>query len=227
MKLEKITNSELRAKQAGLLSNMKGLRHGVNDLMGSDMFVKKFEDGVQNAVLTVDGKEYPVYVTKNTICADGSIEITDDIFDEENYLALTSDDEILWLALIQKLNKELEMAKQELDKVNREKEQLIDHIQKLKVQVHSTYGAEPYKNESNNTDGLLEVISRNKYLEEINNGLTEALREANKKCTEYVHQIDKDDDLIIKLGEKLEKKNNENDKYKELFRRIMEVINEE
>lgn len=210
MKLEKITNSELRANQTGLITNMKSLRHTVDDLMGSEMFVKKFEDGAQNAVLTVDGKEYPVYITKNTICADGSIEITDDIFDEENYLGLTSDDEMLWLALVQKLSKQLEMAKEEINK-------LRDHLQKLKIQVHSTYGAEPCK---------LEPSDRNKYLEEINKGLTEALREANKKCTEYVHQIDKDDDLIIKLGEKLEKKNNENDKYKELLRKIMEVINE-
>lgn len=220
MKLEKITNLELRVNQAGLITNMKSLKHTVDDLMCSEMFVKKFEDGAQNAVLTVDGKEYPVYITKNTICADGAVEITDDIFDEQNYLGLTSDDEILWLALVQKLSKQLEMA-------NQENNQLRDHLQKLKMQVHSTYGAEPYKIESSNTDGLIASISRNKYLEEINKGLTEALRKANKKCTEYGHQIDKDDDLIIKLGEKLEKKNNENDKYKELFRKIKEVVNEE
>ena len=163
--LETVKNVDLKAHKEELLKNMRMLRHTVADMLGSNSFLKGIEPGAQNGIIGINGETFPVYITANTLAADGLPEITDDIFDEENYLSLISDDDLLWYALVEHLNHQVELLQK--DNADYEKD-LITANEEI----------------DNLTCKLAEAIkAQNEY--------EEALKEANKKCTEYVKENDK------------------------------------
>jgi len=138
--IKKVTNVELKENKEKLLNSMRILMHTAKGIFESTPFRDKdiaVGTGCHNLVIEAGGDTYPVFYTPDTMFADGTVAITDDIYDEENYLLLSDDDDMLWLSLVMQL----------------------DTL---------------YKDEC-----------------EHSNGLDEALKEANKKCTEYVKEIDK------------------------------------
>jgi chromosome segregation ATPase len=138
--IKKVTNVELKENKEKLLNSMRILMHTAKGVFESTPFRDKdiaVGTGCHNLVIEAGGDTYPVFYTPDTMFADGTVAITDDIYDEENYLLLSDDDDMLWLSLVMQL----------------------DTL---------------YKDEC-----------------ERSNGLDEALKEANKKCTEYVKEIDK------------------------------------
>lgn len=137
--IDLIKNEELKIKQEDLLKNMKMLRHTVADMLGSNSFLKGLKPGAQNGVITVYGEQFPIYVSSSTLAADGLSEITDDIYDEENYLSLVSDDDLMWYALVEHLGTKMENLwkenKELIDEKNQLKEKLTaanDEINELK-----------------------------------------------------------------------------------------------
>lgn len=123
--IDLIKNEELKIKQEDLLKNMKMLRHTVADMLGSNSFLKGLKPGAHNGIIGIDGETFPVYITANTLVADVLPEITDDIYDEENYLSLVSDDDLMWYALVEHLGTKME-------NLWKENEELKDENEKLK-----------------------------------------------------------------------------------------------
>lgn len=133
--IDKIKNEELKIKQDDLLKNMKMLRQSVSEKLDSNSFLKSLEPGAQNGIIGIDGETFPVYITANTLAADGLPEITDDIYDEDNYLSLVSDDDLMWYALVEhlavkmeNLYKENESIKEELTAADNEIEGLEESL---------------------------------------------------------------------------------------------------
>ena len=133
--IDTIGNAELKNKEEDLLKNMKMLRHTVANMLGSKSFLKGFAPGAQNGIIGIDGETFPVYITANTLAADGLPEITDDIYDEDNYLSLVSDDDLMWYALVEhlavkmeNLYKENESIKEELNAADNEIEGLEESL---------------------------------------------------------------------------------------------------
>lgn len=126
--IDLIKNEELKIKQEDLLKNMKMLRHTVADMLGSNSFLKGLKPGAQNGIIGIDGETFPVYITANTLAADGLPEITDDIYDEENYLSLISDDDLMWYALVEHLGTKMENLWKENKELMDEKNQLKEDL---------------------------------------------------------------------------------------------------
>jgi chromosome segregation ATPase len=163
--IETIKNAELKENKETLLKNMKMLRHTVADMLGSKSFLKGLTPGAQNGVITVYGEQFPIYITANTLAADGLPEITEDIYDEENYLSLISDDDLLWYALVEHLAHQADLLQEDNNKYSDELVAANEEMDKLNCKLAD------------------EIKARQ--------GYEESLKEANKKCTEYVKEIDK------------------------------------
>ena len=162
--IETIGNADLKNRQEELLKNMKMLRHTIADMLGSKSFFQGLEPGAQNGVITVNGEQFPVYVTANTLGADGLL-ISDDIYDEENYLSLISDDDLFWYALVEHIAHQADLLQEDNNKYNDDLVAVNEEMDKLNCKIAE------------------EIKARQ--------GYEESLKEANKKCTEYVKEIDK------------------------------------
>ena len=126
--IETVKNADLKENKEKLIKNMKMLRHCVADMLGSKSFLKDINPGAQNGIIGIDGETFPVYITANTLAADGLPEITDDIYDEENYLSLVSDDDLMWYALVEHLGTKMENLWKENEELKDEKNQLKEEL---------------------------------------------------------------------------------------------------
>ena len=181
--IDTIKNEELKNRQEELLKNMKMLRHTVADMLGSKSFLRGLAPGAQNGIIGIDGETFPVYITANTLAADGLPEITDDIYDEENYLSLVSDDDLMWYALVEHLATKME----NLWKENKE---LMDEKNQLREELTAA---------DNEIEGLEES------LREANKKCTEYARDIDKLEVDNKRLSERVKTLVIEKNGKLEK----------------------
>ena len=73
--IDTIGNAELKNKEEDLLKNMKMLRHTVTDMFGSKSFFKGLIPEPHNGVITVNGEQFPVYISGNTLSVDSHPDI--------------------------------------------------------------------------------------------------------------------------------------------------------
>lgn len=132
------------------------------------------------------GEQFPVYISSATIAADGLPDITDDIYDGDNYLSLISDDDIMWYALVEHLAHQAELLQEDNNKYNDDLVAANEEMDKLNCKLADEIKARQGYEESLNQ--LREELTAAD--NEINE-LEETLREVNKKCSEYVSDIDK------------------------------------
>ena len=184
--IETIKNADLKNRQEELLKNMKMLRHTVADMFGSKSFLKDIDPGAQNGVITVYGEQFPIYVTSATLAADGLPEITDDIYDEDNYLSLISDDDLFWYALVEHIAHQADLLQEDNNKYSDELVDANEEIDKLNCKL-----AEEIKARQGYEESLKQIREELTAADNEIEGLEESLREANKKCTEYVNDINK------------------------------------
>lgn len=215
--IDTIKDEELKIKQEDLLKNMKLLRHTVTDMFGPKSFFKGLIPEPHNGVITVNGEQFPVYISANTLSVDSHPDITDDIFDTENYLSLLTDDDLMWYALVEHLAHQVELLQEDNNKYNDDLVKANEEIDNLNCKVAEEIKARRAYEESLN-QLREELTAADNEIE----GLEESLREANKKCTEYVNDIGKletdnnrlservrtlvcekcnDEDLPLKFGE--------------------------
>ena len=188
--IDTIGNAELKNKEEDLLKNMKMLRHTVADMLGSKSFLRGLAPGVQNGIIGIDGETFPVYITANTLAADGLPEITDDIYDEDNYLSLTSDDDLMWYALVEHLATKME----NLWKENKE---LMDEKNQLREELTAA---------DNEIEGLEES------LREANKKCTEYARDIDKLEVDNKRLSERVKTLVIEKSGKLEKSDDTTEK---------------
>ena len=181
--IDTIGNAELKNKEEDLLKNMKMLRHTVADMLGSKSFLRGLAPGAQNGIIGIDGETFPVYITANTLAADGLPEITDDIYDEDNYLSLISDDDLMWYALVEHLATKME----NLWKENKE---LMDEKNQLREELTAA---------DNEIEGLEES------LREANKKCTEYARDIDKLEVDNKRLSERVKTLVIEKSGKLEK----------------------
>lgn len=184
--IDTIGNAELKNKEEDLLKNMKMLRHTVTDMLGSKSFLKGLIPEPHNGVITVNGEQFPVYISGNTLSIDSHPDITEDIFDTENYLSLLTDDDLMWYALVEHLAHQLELLQEDNDKYNDDLVKANEEIDNLNCKVAEEIKARRAYEESLN-QLREELTAADNEIE----GLEESLREANKQCTEYVNDIGK------------------------------------
>ena len=99
--IKKVTNVELKENKEKLLNSMRILMHTAKGIFESTPFRDKdiaVGTRCHNLVIKAGGNTYPVFYTPDTMFANGTVAITDDIYDEENYLLLSDDDDMLWLS---------------------------------------------------------------------------------------------------------------------------------
>lgn len=183
--IETVKNAELKENKETLLKNMKMLRHTIADMLGSKSFFQGLEPGAQNGVITVNGEQFPVYITANTLGTDGVL-ISDDIFDEENYLSLVSDDDLFWYALVEHLAHQIDLLNEDNIKYSDDLVAANEEMDKLNCKI-----AEEIKARQGYEESLKQLREELTAADNEIEGLEESLREANKKCTEYVNDIDK------------------------------------
>lgn len=181
-----IKNADLKENKEELLKNMKMLRHTVANMLGSKSFLKDIDPGAQNGVITVYGEQFPIYVTSSTLAADGLPEITDDIYDEDNYLSLVSDDDLLWYALVEHLAHQADLLQADNNKYSDELVDANEEIDKLNLKL-----AEEIKARQGYEESLKQLRDELTAANNEINELEEDRKEANKKCSEYVKEIDK------------------------------------
>lgn len=116
--IDLIKDEELKIKQEDLLKNMKMLRHTVTDMLGSKSFFKGLKPEPHNGVITVNGEQFPVYISADTLAVDIHPDITEDIFDVENYLSFLTDDDLMWYALVEHLAHQVELLQEDNNKYN-------------------------------------------------------------------------------------------------------------
>ncbi|MBR5296550.1 MAG: hypothetical protein IKU29_01615 [Parabacteroides sp.] len=134
--IKKVTGTELKENSEQLLNNMRKLRHTANDILGSDP-LKEFAyniGGCYDLTINVGGEEYPIVYTPGTVCANCSIEITDDIYDEDNYLGITDDDELLWLALVMQMERTIQSQNERIQELEAENDQLRVKIDDMEAE---------------------------------------------------------------------------------------------
>lgn len=183
--IKNVTDTELNENSEKLLNNMKKLRHTANDVIGS-IPLKELKQGCYNLIINVGDDEYPVYYNATTVFAGGSPEITDDIHDEENYLGVTDDDEMMWFALALQLAHQTELLQNENNQYNEDLVKANEEIDNLQCKL-----AEEIKARQEYEESLTQLREDLTAADNEIEGLEESLREANKKCTEYVNDIDK------------------------------------
>lgn len=184
--IETIENADLKNMQEELLKNMKMLRHTIADMLGSKSFLKDIDPGAQNGVITVYGEQFPIYVTSSTLAADGLPEITDDIYDEDNYLSLISDDDLLWYALVEHLAHQADLLQEDNNKYSDELVDANEEMDKLNCKL-----AEEIKARQGYEESLKQLREELNAANNEINELEEDRKETNKKCSEYVKEIDK------------------------------------
>ena len=184
--IDTIKNEELKNRQEELLKNMRMLRHTVADMLGSKSFLKDIDPGAQNGVITVYGEQFPIYITSSTLAADGLPDITDDIYDEDNYLSLISDDDLLWYALVEHLAHQADLLLADNNKYSDELVDANEEMDKLKCEL-----ADEIKARQGYEESLKQLRDELNAANNEINELEEDHRETNKKCSEYVKEIDK------------------------------------
>ena len=132
--IKKVTGTELKNNAEQLLNNMRKLRRtAAKDILGSTP-IRELGLGCHNLVINVGDDEYPVYYNANTTFADGVPEITDDIYDEDNYLGITDDDELLWLALVMQMEKTIQSQNERIQELEAENDQLRVKIDDMEAE---------------------------------------------------------------------------------------------
>lgn len=211
--IDTIKDNELEMKKEELLKNMKMLRHTVMDMLGSKSFFKDIKPGVHNGIIGINGEIFPVYISADTLVIDTHQDITDDIFDADNYLSLLTDDDLMWYALVEHLAHQTELLQEDNNKYNDDLVAANEEIDNLNCKV-----AEEIKARRGYEESLTQLREELTAADNEIEGLEQYLREANRACTEYVHRIDKleHENGVLKnenadLNQKLYQKEDEDD----------------
>ena len=197
--IDTIKDNELEMKKEDLLKNMTMLRNRVTDMFGPKSFFKGLVPAEShNGVITVNGEQFPVYISANTLSVDSHPDISDDIFDTENYLSLLTDDDLMWYALVEHLAHQIDLLQEDNNKYNDDLVVANEEIDNLNCKV-----AEEIKARRGYEESLTQLREELTAADNEIEGLEESLREANKKCTEYINDIDKLENENESLKKKL------------------------
>lgn len=183
--IDLINDEELKIKQEDLLKNMKMLRHTVADMLGSNSFFKGLKPEPHNGVITVNGEQFPVYISADTLAVDIHPDITEDIFDAENYLSFLTDDDLMWYALVEHLAHQVELLQEDNNKYNDDLVTANEEIDNLNCKV-----AEEIKARRGYEESLSQLREELTAADNEINELKESLREANK-ITELENENEK------------------------------------
>ena len=184
--IDTIKDEELKIKQEDLLKNMKLLRHTVTDMFGSKSFLKGLTPEPHNGVITVYGEQFPIYISANIISTKVLPDISDDIFDKDNYLSLLTDDDIMWYALVEHLAHQADLLQEDNNKYSDELVAANEEMDKLNCKL-----AEEIKARQGYEESLKQLRDELTAANNEINELEEDRKETNKKCSEYVKEIDK------------------------------------
>ena len=165
--IKKVSIGEIKTNKEELLNSMKGLVHTAKDIFGSTPFKDECITVGTDHILTIEvgGNTYPVHYTPNTMAMlDGDLSITDYIFDEENYLSLSDDDDMKWFSLVMDLGLKIESKELSIEYLNNELKDKDERINQLS---------------KNNTALSAE-----------NKTTSDALKEADRNVRYYAREVD-------------------------------------
>ena len=197
--IDTIKNEELEIKKEDLLKNMTMLRNRVTDMFGPKSFFKGLVQAEShNGVITVNGEQFPIYISAHTLAIDVHPDITDDIFDADNYLSLLTDDDLMWYALVEHLAHQIDLLQEDNIKYNEDLVAANEEIDNLNCKV-----AEEIKARRGYEESLTQLREDLTAADNEIEGLEESLRAANKQCTDYVDDINKLENENESLKKKL------------------------
>ena len=173
--IDTIKDEELEIKKEDLLKNMKMLRNRVTDMFGPKSFFKGLVPAEShNGMITVNGEQFPIYISAHALSMGVHPEITNDIFDKENYLSLITDDDLMWYALVEHLTHQIDLLQVDNKRLSARVKSLV--IEKTNRPDTAEKVSDPKTDIETNLDmGTLQLLTRITELENENESLKKKL----------------------------------------------------